>query len=548
MRTITIVNQKGGCGKTTTAINLAAVYAARGQRTLLVDMDPQAHCAAGLGVPESQIETSIGDALIGFDQRRFDLHDMLWEVGRNFHLAPSTVRLAGIEAPGGGLHTLEDRDRRLSQLLEQLRREFDVCFIDCPPTIGLLTFNALRAARETLVPVETGYFSLRGAEKQWTTIQRTIARLERPIACHLLPTLHDPESRLSCDILSTLQRRFAGQIIPVVIHEHEVLREAASYGQPVLEFAPDAPARRDFEQLANWLDEHSGADPVPEVDVVARHDDWSEPMSRGDDHADRQSASLPQSEIGGRAAELVKRMRQQSQRGPEQHADEPAPMRDDRSDADQPGDVPAPQTGTSSTSEPSASSQPRTTQAAVNPAAPDSNDQSSEARDASLSSFSVRQAPVPDGTPRPGRRHPPLREVTMNAPSDNGERTTTDAQRQLGAVLGVRITMHGVMFVQPADPTQKLAVAGDFNNWSPTATPLHHDLELGVAYAIVSMAPGRYRYRLIVDGRWQADPHNHEREANPYGEPNSVLHVPDRNAGDRSDARSIRSHHHHSTP
>ncbi len=117
MRTIAIVNQKGGCGKTSTAINLAAVFAHRGLRTLLVDMDPQSHCAIGLGVPEGGIEQSVAEAMLKADREGFEPSSAVWEVGGNLDLLPSTMRLAGLEAPGGGLHELADRDLRLNRLL-----------------------------------------------------------------------------------------------------------------------------------------------------------------------------------------------------------------------------------------------------------------------------------------------------------------------------------------------------------------------------------------------------------------------------------------------
>ena len=174
MRTFAIVNQKGGCGKTTTAINLSAVFAHRGLRTLLVDMDPQSHCAIGLGVPEGGIDLSIADALLKADSDDLDPSSLVWEVGGNLDLIPSTMRLSGLEAPGGGLHELPDRDRRLARLLSRFEDRYDRCLIDCPPAIGLLTFNALRAAREALIPVETGFFAFRGADKQWRTIRKLI--------------------------------------------------------------------------------------------------------------------------------------------------------------------------------------------------------------------------------------------------------------------------------------------------------------------------------------------------------------------------------------
>jgi chromosome partitioning protein len=178
MRTIAIVNQKGGSGKTTTAINLAAAFAERGERVLLVDMDPQGHCAAGLGVPESRIEFGLAQALLCEPPGGSDPLGWLWEVSRGLRLAPCTVALAGLESARGGLASLADRDRRLARFLERVAPNFDRCVIDCPPTIGYLTFNALRAADEALVPVETGYFALRGAERQIATIGALVEQAE----------------------------------------------------------------------------------------------------------------------------------------------------------------------------------------------------------------------------------------------------------------------------------------------------------------------------------------------------------------------------------
>ena len=256
MRTIAIVNQKGGCGKTTTSINLAATLAARGLRTLLVDMDPQGHCGAGLGVPEDRIESGIAEALLAEPVGGERPESMLWEVARNLRLAPSTVALAGLEAARGGLASVSDRDARLARLLDRLADRFDWCIVDCPPTIGLLTFNALRAADEALVPVETGYFALKGSERQVATIEAMAARLGRPLPLHILPTLHRPSAKLAADLYAAIQRRHGAATLPVTIREHECLREAAGFGQPVTEYAPGSEACQDFAALAEWLLSH----------------------------------------------------------------------------------------------------------------------------------------------------------------------------------------------------------------------------------------------------------------------------------------------------
>ncbi len=254
MRVVSIINQKGGCGKTTTAINLAAVLARTGARTMLVDMDPQSHCAAGLGVPESSIEHGVAELLLGDLERPLESHEHLWEIGTNLHLLPSTVQLAMLEAPSGPLASRLDRDRRLARLLAGWRDQFDWCIVDCPPTIGLLTFNALMASDLVLVPVETGYFSLKGAEKQIQTIGALVERRQRPIPFYLLPTLVDESKPLSRDVLATLTTRFSEHLLPVVVRNHEVLREAASFGQAVTEYAPGSDAETDFHVLAQWLE------------------------------------------------------------------------------------------------------------------------------------------------------------------------------------------------------------------------------------------------------------------------------------------------------
>lgn len=471
VRTITIVNQKGGCGKTTTAINLAAVFARRGRRTLLIDMDPQSHCAAGLGVPESRIDPGIGEALLRADDRTFDPDALFWEAARNLDLAPSTTRLAALEAPGGGLHELPDRDRRLDLLLRRVHDRYDICLIDCPPTIGLLTFNALRAAREALIPVETGFFSLRGAEKQWKTIQRTIERLGRPMACYLLPTLHNPSSQNARDILSALQRQASGELIPAIIREHESLREAASYGQPIVEYAPDSPAHHDFEALADWLTDRADH-PDLNIEVLSSRnpaEPGSPPLgTNADGRAERRphGSGGPASivpplvstvgAINSRAAELVQRVREISRRT-------------------------------------------------------DDADQSNASADPDVEARS--QAGRTD-SPRPAA---PIR---VERPADN----SGDARR-VSHLYGARCTSRGVLFVQPGDSTQSIHIAGEFNHWSPTADRLRYNPEAGVYQTMIELPPGRFQYRLIIDGQWQRDPYNPSQELNAFGVANSVIVV-----------------------
>ena len=468
MRTFAVVNQKGGCGKTTTAINLSAVFARRGLRTLLVDMDPQSHCAIGLGVPEKSIDRDLGEALLRAGSDRFDPDEFVWEVARNLDLIPSTIRLAALEAPGGGLHQLADRDRRLARLLERYAGRYDRCLVDCPPTIGLLTFNALRAVREALIPVETGFFALRGADRQWRTIRQLVERIGRPIACHLVPTLHREASLLSGEILNELRQQFAGQVLPVVIHEEEVVREATSFGQPVIEYAPQSRSARDFDELADWLEDHAPP-PLVQIEVAAA---GRSPAELGSQAA--QSTSAEQGTprlVQGRAAELVRLVKEMQMR--------------------------------------SAAGHPQMT--------PGTKHQIPQATTQPVTSETVAHQSVSPETVAPQS----VFEAGIEAEVIGPGTTEGEAQR-----FGAHPTPQGVRFTQPGDRSHLFFVAGEFNRWSATATPLRYDVGLGAHEALVQIPPGRYQYRLVINGTWLADPYNQQKRLNEYGEPNSLLVVP----------------------
>lgn len=330
MRTLAIVNQKGGSGKTTTAVNLAAVLARRGEPVLLVDLDPQGHCSLALSVPESSIDRQIGDALIAPDDRPLDPSRLVWQPASNLDLIPSTMKLAALEAARGGLADRPDREHRLSQALARFRDRYAWCLIDCPPHIGLLTFNALAAAGEVIIPVETGFFALRGAKKQVSTVQAIARRMGVRRPMHLLPTLLDNEDPVAHDVMNELRRAFSSRLTDVAIRRDHRLREAAALGTPVIELDPDCPASRDYTALGSYLvenppritlDEHDMPEHAPNDEPGFVDEDW-QPRRLPDDSTSLVALremievrrSAPAGAANSRAAELAARARSITER------------------------------------------------------------------------------------------------------------------------------------------------------------------------------------------------------------------------------------------
>ncbi len=479
MRTVAIVNQKGGSGKTTTALNLGAALARAGQRTLIVDLDPQSHCALGLAIPEAQIDLHVGDAMLAHEARPLDRERLLWPVSRNLDLLPSTTRLAALEAARGGLAEREDRDLRLAMALARFAEDYDWCLVDCPPFIGLLTFNALRAASEVLIPVETGFFALQGATKQVSTIQAVSRKFGVGIPYRILPTLHNPESALARDILAELEKRYEGQMVPVTIRVDLRLREAASTGVPVNELDTDCAGTNDYAELAGYL--VSAPAPVAEA---------PEPMlmqTMGPDGRPLGVTSVQPSGFGEQA------------RGPASSADQ-----------------------------------------IIEPTVVVGGRVVSAGRPASVAN---RAAELAERARRLAARHADLHARITNDAEVASVLGDTDA---LGAIeepgdphtvmldsdpagrraLGATVTPHGVLFVHPAPPAARVAVAGDHNGWSGTATPLRFNPSSGVHEALVQLTPGKHRYRLVIDGAWITDPYNPVSESNPFGARDSIIVVP----------------------
>ena len=251
MHSIAVINQKGGCGKTTVVINLAACLANQGYRTLLVDMDPQTHCAVGLAVPEDQIERNIYDVLISAHcDTKTDLRSIVWQIAQNFDLAPSGIELAALEPQLAGQDRREDC---LKEVLAEQGQDYDFVVIDCPPSVGLLTFNGLRAATEVIIPVETGYFALHGLSKQLETLSVLKQQCQQEITFWILATMYDVRTKLAREVLSEIRKHFSQYLLKSVINFNTKLKEATSYGQAITEYDPSSKGMRDFKSLAEEI-------------------------------------------------------------------------------------------------------------------------------------------------------------------------------------------------------------------------------------------------------------------------------------------------------
>ena len=245
----TLVNQKGGVGKTTTAINLGAYLAQLSQRVLIVDLDPQANATSCLGVDKRAVQTGTYEALLNGD---LPASSVLFNERLQLSLLPSSPSLAGAEVE---LVDESGREFRLKNALASLNGKYNYILIDCPPSLGLLTVNGLIAARDgVLVPVQCEYLALEGLGQLTQTIERVQSALFPGLRVRgVILTMFDPRTRLSADVVKEVNNHFPGQVFKSIVPRSIRLAEAPSYGLPISAYAPVSVGAQAYQSLAKEL-------------------------------------------------------------------------------------------------------------------------------------------------------------------------------------------------------------------------------------------------------------------------------------------------------
>lgn len=272
MRTIAIVNQKGGCGKTTTAVNLAGSLAEDGFRLLVADVDPQSHATLALGIDPEAVDETLYEVLAEPDGAAH-LDAVIRPAGERIDVAPSGIALSALEQKLAAEHA-EERTVRLARALAGLTPRYDFVLIDCPPNVGLLTFNALRAAREVVVPLETSRFAIHGVQRLLETVGLLCERIQHDLDVRILPTLYDGRTRYARETLAEIRDQFGDLCLDSVIRTNVRLREAAQRGVPIARFARSANGAVDYAAAALEL----AATPPAEQPAPAAA--WTAPAPR----------------------------------------------------------------------------------------------------------------------------------------------------------------------------------------------------------------------------------------------------------------------------
>ncbi len=287
MRVIAVANQKGGCAKTTTAINLSACLAFLGKKTLLVDVDPQAHATLGLGLKSEDLQHTIYDLLIGPEEEGASAPaagEVRVRIANCLDLIPSDITVSGIEQR---LSKVPGREERLHLVLRDFAKEYDFVIIDSPPYLGMLTFNALRAATEVVVPVEASFFSLHGLAKIAETLELLKQEVGHEVSLHALITLMDRRTRLARQVAHEVAEYYGERMLRTIIHHNSRLREAAAAGKSIVDFDRNCSGFSDYMNLARELMERGAREAAPSEELAPVLQALSEGLASNEEAAPR---------------------------------------------------------------------------------------------------------------------------------------------------------------------------------------------------------------------------------------------------------------------
>ena len=252
-KVIAITNQKGGVGKTTTAVNLSSTLASAERSTLLIDIDPQSNATSGLGVDGKALDKSIYEVLID----HVEIEDVILDSELKYlKLAPANIKLVGAEIE---LVNLEEREFALRNALGSVRDKYDYIIIDCPPSLGLLTINTLTAADSVLIPIQCEYYALEGLTQLLNTIRLVQKHLNSDLTIEgVLLTMFDIRLNLSRQVQEDVQRYFAGRVFNTIIHRNVKLSEAPSFGKPIILYDINSKGAENYISLAEEVISYEG--------------------------------------------------------------------------------------------------------------------------------------------------------------------------------------------------------------------------------------------------------------------------------------------------
>lgn len=244
---ISVANQKGGVGKTTTTVNLGTILAKKGKNILLIDADPQGNATSGLGVTKD-VELSVYDVLIGETEVEETLQETII---KNLRICPSNISLAGAEVQ---LVPMMSREQRLKTKLDKVKDKYDYILIDCPPSLGLITLNAFTASDSVLIPIQCEYFALEGLGQLLNTVNLVKKHLNKNLDIEgALLTMYDARTNLSNQVVKEVKKYFENKVYKTVIPRNVRLSEAPSYGMPITVYDPKSKGAKAYEKFAKEL-------------------------------------------------------------------------------------------------------------------------------------------------------------------------------------------------------------------------------------------------------------------------------------------------------